>query len=189
LGAFKTALQKGVRIQDFEIRLFRYPDGSSRNSSEGGLNAAKAVISREEDLTNLINWVAKPDDNWSLNLDLSNVSEISINGFDYQLLDDKNLMLGVQSKRAILNSEYPEVLLRGHVRVTAPGGKTLESNVITWNMKKRQFIADRGYLLNHNGMPTVGKGICVDSQLNTIWAKGSKFQREREKKWSREHSY
>jgi hypothetical protein len=110
-------------------------------------------------------------DGWKLTIpgiELSDIGEICVSDFDYQFFYDGELSFGVQGKRVIASYKQPDVILRGHVIITASGGSTLECNYAKWNVKKELFKVDGVYVLNRKGETISGKGVCVDTQLNSV---------------------
>ena len=122
---------------------------------------------------------------WKLTIpgiELSDIGEVCVSNFDYQVFYDEKLSFGVQGKRVIASYRQPEVILRGHVIITASDGSSLECNCAKWNIKKELFEIDGIYVLNRGGETISGKYICVDTQLNFIEAKHAKSNEEEMKK-------
>ena len=120
-------------------------------------------------------------DGWKLTIpgiELSDIGEVRVSNFDYQVFYDGQLSFGVQGKRVIASYKQPDVILRGHVIITASDGSTLECNYAKWNVKKELFKIDGVYVLNRGGETISGKYICVDSQLNFIEAKHAKSKQK-----------
>jgi hypothetical protein len=186
LGIFKTAAAKVIKIKDMQLHFCEYPGSSPvtillanalPEESAGNktrLNEILASVPGKPRLTELCGeqfgdtrgyWRANVN-----NIDLSNTCEVVINNFDCRIFDGDALRLAVQSRRAVADLDKPQqIMLRGHVVITAADGSTLESNHVRWDTKKCYFRTDGTYFLNHNGEKTRGKDICVDSQLNTVW--------------------
>ena len=109
---------------------------------------------------------------------LEQAREITIDDFDCGIFDENDLRLRVQSSRAIVNSDWPLVTLRGHVIITGADGSTLESNHVKWDTKKQSFTADGTYFLRRGDSRIAGKGIRVDSNLNIMNVKNAKLEKE-----------
>ena len=124
-------------------------------------------------------------DGWKLTIpgiELSDIGEISVSDFDYQVFYDEELSFGVQSKRVIASYKHPDLILRGHVIITASDSSTLECNYAKWNVKKELFEIDGVYVLNRGGETISGKYICVDTQLNSVEVKHAKSKQKEIKK-------
>lgn len=188
-GFFKTALHKVVKIQDLELKFYNYnPDRITEANTPD-------VFLFHQDITNdtralvkgIMRRLSTFADGWRVNnIDLSNVTEVRINNFDYQVFNDGDLLFATQSKRAIVSHKHSEVVLRGHAKITIADGSTLESNHIKWDVKKQHFRVNGVYVLNRGGVMTTGKGICVDAQLNIVGAQIAKAERRGTEKWTTE---
>ncbi len=176
LGIFKTCLHKVAKIQDLELALYRYPSSkvvTSRNESyvtavtDESTDAFPAPATFADGIHKLIN----RGDNWRINIDLSNTSEVCVASFDYKVFYDGALFLNVRSKRAAASNKCSdEVTLRGHVTISTGDGTTLESNCVIWDIAKQRFTVDGAYFLTRNGKKIQGKDICVDDRLNIVQA-------------------
>jgi len=180
LGIFKTAAHKVVEIEDLQAEFFRYSGNDSFGSGQAPPLTKFSPLFGPEDnghgetLAEMLGKFKDTKKPWSLSMDLSNVSEVRFENLDYKIFDNGVLSLGVQCKRALATYKSSEITLRGYARITAADGSTLESNHIIWDTRKCCFRADGTYFLNCNGRKTSGKGICVDSQLNTVWEQNAK---------------
>ena len=124
-------------------------------------------------------------DGWKLTIpgiELSDIGEFRVSDFGYQVFYDGELSFGVQGKRMISSYKQPDVILRGHVIITASDGSTLECNYAKWNVKKELFKIDGVYVLNRGGETISGKYICVDTQLNSVEVKHTKSKQKETKK-------
>ena len=186
-GFFKTALHKVVKIQDLELKFYNYnPDRITAATTPD-------VFLFHQDITNdtralvkgIIRRLTTFADGWRVNnIDLSNVTEVRINNFDYQVFHDGDLLFATQSKRAIASNEHSYILLQGHAKITVADGGTLESNYVKWDVQKQHFRVNGVYVLNRGGVMTTGKGICVDSQLNIVGTQIAKAERRDTEKWT-----
>jgi len=181
LGLFKTALHKVVKIQDLELRFYRY--SSHKITAATTPDILPVTDDMTTDTTALIKEIMRrlttPADGWRINIDLGNVSEARINNFDYRVFLDDDLFFAIQSKRAVVSYEYSDdIVLHGHVKITIADGSTLESNYIKWDVKKQHFSVNGVYVLNRGGVITTGKGICVDAQLKSVEGKYAKSERK-----------
>jgi hypothetical protein len=189
LGIFKTALHKTVRIRDLEIRLHRYPfSKTGRNPNKQVPSSTVPVEGTVEDLKKLIKesseTLRNPEDQWRINsVDLSNASEVQINGFGYKIFSEGNLCLSITSKRAIASHKHSYIELRGHVEITTGQGNTLESNFVKWDVDKHHFVVKGSYVLNREGLQEMGKGVCVDWRLNVLGAKNVKSVQKEKSQW------
>jgi hypothetical protein len=179
LGVFKTAAYKVVKIEDLQVKFFRYAGDDSFGSDQAPPPTKFSPLFGLEDnghggmtLTEMLGKFKDKDTKtpWSLSIDLSNVSEVRLKNLDYKIFDNGTLSLGVQCKRALATYKSPEIILRGYARITAADGSTLESNHIIWDTKKCCFRADGTYFLTRNGKKIRGKDICVDDRLNIVQA-------------------
>ncbi len=121
-----------------------------------------------EDLKSQIDWLKNQKRDWSVNLSTANISNLYINNFDYRIFRGDELSFGIKSKRALARYDKPYLILRGHVKITAYNGDTLESNCVKWDIKNETFNVNGIYALKRNGKIIAGKNICFDSQLNVI---------------------
>lgn len=197
LGIFKTGLHKVVKIQGLRLRFYQYRPPEDKPAARPDLNKSPTIVrvnSSKSDTTKMANIpivledidtdvqalikfvgnLIKPRSGWRVNIDIGNVSEVLVNDFDYQVFRDGDLFLAIESKRAIASYKHSALLLRGHVTITAADGSTLECNHAEWYTKKEQFKIDGIYVLNRNGVKTMGKDICVDAQLNLAGARHTK---------------
>jgi hypothetical protein len=190
LGIFKTGLYKVAKIQDLELAFYRYSSPETiSNTKTDNKGSIKTTTDRNESYVTAVtnespdafSALVKPagdihkfinrEDGWHINIDLSNTSEVCVAGFDYKAFYDGALLLNVRSKRATASNLHPEeILLRGHVIISAGDGTTLESNRVVWNIAKQQFTTDGTYFLTRNGKKIRGKDICVDDKLNVVQA-------------------
>jgi hypothetical protein len=181
LGIFKTAAARTIKVTDLQLH-FSEPSGSpavaalQSNFLPGapavGKNALQGILSQ---LADARSHRGIDSGRWGMDMDLSNTREITIDDFDCGIFDENDLRLRVQSSRAIVNSGWPLVTLRGHVTITSADGSTLESNHVKWDTKRQSFIADGMYILRRGESRIAGKGICVDSHLNITNVKNAKL--------------
>ena len=166
LGIFRTAVTRAIEVKDLQLSFCEHPGPSGMMALPG--NAfSEDVPPNNNGFGGFFRRLADTHNNWGLNIDLSNVIEITINNLHCRMLDnDSNLHLAVQCKRAIVNSGWPLVKLRGHVIITASDSATLESNNIIWDTRRQSFTADGTYFLRRGESQIAGKGIRVDSNLN-----------------------
>ncbi len=182
LGGFKTAAHKVVEIEDLQAKFFRYPsDGRFDSGQASPLTTFSQLFDLEdnrhsETLAEMFCKFKDTKSPWSLSIDLSNVSEVRLKNPDYQIFDNGTLSLGIQCRKALAAYNSPEIILRGHVIITAADGSTLEGNYIRLDTKKCCFRADGTYFLTHNGKKIHGKDICVDDKLNTVWEQNTKAE-------------
>jgi len=122
---------------------------------------------------------------WKLTIpgvELSDIGEVRVSDFSCQVFYDEELSFGVQSKRVIASYKQPDMILRGHVIITASDGSTLECNYAEWDVKKELFKIDGVYVLNRGGETISGKYIYVDTQLNFVEVKHAKSKQKEIKK-------
>jgi len=180
IGFFKSALHKVVKIRDFKLKFYHYTSPEVTASTipdiylinEDTTTDARALFSKiAHNLTN-------PMDGWRINVDLSNISELRVNNFDYKVFYDGDLFFAIQSKRATASYKYSGIVMRGHVIIKTGDGSTLESNYVEWDVKKQHFNVNGLYVLNRGGIKTMGKDICVDAQLKSVKVQHAKFKRK-----------
>jgi hypothetical protein len=189
LGIFKSALHQIVRISNLEFRSYHYPENLTEPSDSihnwlSKENSETQVRNRSDDcLHNLLfpnNTIAQvrscidnlldKQDGWRINLDISsgNVSELVINNFSYSIFSGNDLVLSIQSKRAIASYSSSGLILRGHVIIKTGKGNTLESNCIEWDINNNIFTVQGVYVLNQNGTVKTGRDVTLDHTLNEI---------------------
>ena len=160
LGIFKTAAAKEIQIRDLFLRFCRRP-GDQTEKGSGVFFSADGDDDIFIQLANAKNY-------WNVDIDLGNATVLAIDNFECSFFDNDDLLLSVRSKRAIINSGWPQVTLRGHVIITCPDGSRLETNQARWDTKKHSFTADGQYFLRRGDNQIAGKGICVDNKLNIL---------------------
>ena len=165
LGIFRTAAARTIEVKDLQLSFCEHPVPSGITTLPGNA-LSEAVTPGDNGFGGVFRRLANTHNNWGLNMDLSNVIEITIYNLDCRVLDDSSLRQAVQCRRAIVNSSWPLVNLRGHVIITAADGATLESNHIIWDTCRQSFTADGTYFLRRGESRIAGKGIRVDSNLN-----------------------
>jgi len=190
LGIFKTGLHKLIKITDLEIAFYQYNSGpdSSQENSAGTCDLETAAqdlptlwalvkettpVQKNKEISTLTGIFGKwtqPGDGWRIVFDVSNTTEVLIDNFDYKVFHDGNLFFGVESKKATASYKQSGLVLRGHVTIRTADGCVLESNCVTWDMHGGRFIVRGTCFLNHNGVKTIGRDICVDARLNVIKA-------------------
>ncbi len=183
IGIFKTALHRLIRIADFEVEFHRYSSSEVTSATKPNIPVApkEAAYDATALIKNLLDRLTDPKNSFRIeSIDLSNVSKVQIHNFGYRVLDDGKLLFAVQAKKTTASYGRPDVMLRGHVTITAADGGILECNRAKWNVKAEQFKIDGVYVLNHNGIRTTGKGICVDTQLYPVGSSGMELKREEE---------
>jgi hypothetical protein len=174
LGIFKTAAARTIEVQDLQLS-FCENSGPSEKTVLPGNAPLEKTVQDSSNLGGFFRRLADTHNNWGLNIDLTNVIEITIDNFDCRMLDDgSDLRLGVKCRRAVANSNWPLINLRGHVIITAADGATLESNHIIWDTRGQNFTADGTYLLRRGENRIAGRGIRFDSKLNPTYMKVAK---------------
>ncbi|MDD5327118.1 MAG: hypothetical protein PHY02_04800 [Phycisphaerae bacterium] len=180
-GLFETAVHKIVKIQDLELAFYKYtpPNITSNTNLSSKKNTAAPDIPTVPEgpfpyagelLDNISNSI-NPMNGWRINIDISNTSEVCVTNLDYKVFCDGAALLSVRSRRAVVSSRRPDVvILRGHVIVKAVDGSILESNRVIWDIRKHHFTTDGTYFLTRNGRKIRGKDICVDDKLNIVQA-------------------
>ena len=105
-------------------------------------------------------------------IDISNAMEISVDNFQYKILNaDNHLQFSIECKKASFSYSSNDIFLRGHVILTASNGRRLESNRIKWDVRKHLFRAEGRYVLQAREHRQGGKGIWVDEKLNIVSGK------------------
>lgn len=177
LGIFKTALHKVVKIRNLQLKFFQYSSQSPIVLSSSFL-VLKDTFADVKELKKMVAWMKNRSKGWAANIDLGNVSEVRVNNFDYKVFYDDDLFFAVQSKRAIVSYKHSGIVLRGHVIIKTADGSTLESNRVKWDIENQLFTVKGIYVINHNGVKSIGRNICVDAQLNSIKAQHAKFKQK-----------
>jgi hypothetical protein len=180
LGIFRTAAARTIRVKDLQL-YFSEPSGSPAvaalqssflpGAPAAGKNGFQGILSQ---LADARGHRGIDSGHWGIDMDLSNAREVTIDDFDCGIFDENDLRLRVQSSRAVVNSDWPLVTLRGHVTITGADGSTLESNCVKWNTKKQNFTVDGTYFLRRGESRIAGKGIRVDSNLNIMDSKNTR---------------
>jgi hypothetical protein len=190
LGVFNTALHKVVKIQDLELKLYRYNSGKATATSKPDISTVSDCINNDlESITTdantiverIIHRLTDPAYGWRANIDIGNVSEVRVNNLDYQVFHDGELFFATQSRRAIVSYGQSDVLLHGRAKITIADGSTLESNYIKWDVKKQHFSVKGAYVLNRGGTITTGKDICFDAQLKSVEGQYTKSKGKEQK--------
>lgn len=189
LGMFKTGLYKTIEIQDLEIGTYQYPgpespDGNALLSKTtvcdpgaSGFNWDIVAYFRDvaEKLPETLNKYGA--------IDMTNAMGVDVKEFKYTIFSDQKPALEICSKRASISYNESQIRLRGHVKISTPDGKSLESNSILWDVSKQQFTARSRYVLRCDEKPTFGSTICVDANFKTIQKKYSNNNSGENKKW------
>ena len=171
LGIFKTALHKVLKIQDLELKFYQY------DTDKATAVTTSDIFTIPEDITiytrtlpeEIMSRLTTGMDGWRVNnIDIGNVSEVSVNNFHYQVFYEGDLFFAAQSKRATVAGGNSGVVLRGHAKITIADGSTLESNHIEWDVRQQHFNVNGVYVLNRSGIMTTGKGICLDAELKSV---------------------
>jgi len=205
LGIFKTALHKVVKIRGLELRFYRYtspkvitttelnhsksPRTTADSTGRLSATAIPDIPSMPEDITTELSSLIKkimhrlitPVDGWRVDIDLGNVSEVCVNNFDYKVFHDDDLFFGIQSRRAIASYKRSGIVLRGHVIITTADGSTLETNYVKWDIENQLFTVKGIYVINRNGVKSIGRNICVNTELNNIKPQHAKFKQKEDK--------
>lgn len=177
LGIFKTALHKVVKIRNLQLKFFQYSSQSPIVLSSS-FPVSKDALADVKELKKMVAWMKNRSKGWAANIDLGNVSEVRVNNFDYNVFYDNDLFFAIQSKRAIVSYKHSGIVLRGHVIIKTADGSTLESNRVKWDIENQLFTVKGIYVINHNGVKSIGRDICVDAQLNSIKAQHAKFKQK-----------
>jgi hypothetical protein len=178
IGIFKTAAARTIKVKDLQLRFCESSDSQAMTAMKDNTLPEK-IIPGDNGFKEIISRVVEARKHWGVDIDLSNPIEVAIDNLDCQIFDGDNLRLAVQCRRAIVNSSWPLVTLRGHIIITAANGSTLETNRVKWDIKKQSFTTDETYVLRQSGIPLTGKGVCVDSQLNIIELKNERNLKRR----------
>ena len=177
LGIFKTALHKVVKIRNLQLKFFQY-SSQSQIVLSSSFPVSKDALADVKELKKMVAWMKNRSNGWAANIDLGNVSEVRVNNFDYKVFYDDDLFFAVQSKRAMASYKHSGIVLRGHVIIKTADGSTLESNRVKWDIENQLFTVKGIYVINHNGVKSMGRDICVDAQLNSIKAQHAKFKQK-----------
>jgi hypothetical protein len=174
LGIFKSALHRVVRISNLDFKTCQYPENNpitpARNRSEEDLQDLPSTNNIFSQARCFIEQLLDKQDGWGidLNITFANVSELVINNFSYSLFSENDLVLSIQSKRAIASYSSSGLILRGHVIIKTGRGDVLEGNHIKWDIDNNTFAVQGVYALNQNGTVKSGKDVTLDHALNEI---------------------
>ncbi len=178
LGIFKTGLYRAIKLRDLSLNLYQYSRSQTTSTS----------TSTQPDLRTIIGAAQKTligKDDWCINIDLSNISGIIINGFDYKVFRDGDLFLSIQSRRAMTSYGHTGLVLRGYVKIETVQGNTLVCNCADWDIEKGLFKVDGVYALNSGGKQIAGRNICVDTQL-TVCGDNHSDKKEEQKCYTKQ---
>jgi hypothetical protein len=165
LGIFKTAAARTIKVQNLNLLFCDYPVVSALEELQT-LAMTKATDTDKIGPKKILTQLADAHNYWSVDIDLSNPCKLIIDGFECRFFENNAPLLAVQSSRAIVDSAWPRLTLRGHVTITASDGATLESNHVTWDTNKQNFTVNGTYFLRHGTSQIAGRDICVDGHLN-----------------------
>lgn len=178
LGIFKTGIYRTAKIKGLRLRLFNYSfdpvtqtDKKQVLPKQNTHQAARAATRRKmPDLNgNIGRHLGSLTKQITINnLDLSDVGELRIRDLNYELFDNDAMVVGIKCTLANVSYRSKEVILRGHVTITASNGDTLQSNHVCWDSRTESFVVKGSYILNSHGNRVIGSGISVDVQLNDI---------------------
>jgi hypothetical protein len=174
LGIFKTAAARAIKVKDLQLHFYEH-SGIAAPAALRAIVLPEETAAGENRLGGILRQLADARDRWGVDIDLSNTIEVTIDNLDCRMFDDGALRLAVQCRRAVVDSGWPLVTLRGHVTITSADGSTLESNYVKWDTKRQSFTADGMYILRRAGAQIAGKGIRVDSNLNITNVKNAKL--------------
>lgn len=174
LGIFKSALHQVARISNLEFTTYQYPENSAELSETEQQDCLPHDFLCKNNIIEQVRAYADPlmdkSDGWRINLDITsaNVSELVINDFSYKIFSENDLVLSIQSKRAIALYNSGGLTLRGHVTIKTDKKNVLESNHVVWDIDNNIFTVQGVYALNQNGTVKVGRDITLDHNLNEI---------------------
>ena len=101
-------------------------------------------------------------------IDLRGVAEVRINNFDYRSFDNKQQILSINSKRAVVSYKQQGIILKGHVIVTSADGSRLESNLVKWDTSKDLFKVDGAFVMSMGREKVFGRDTCFDRNLKIV---------------------
>jgi len=189
LGIFKSAAHQIVRISNLEVRSYHYPENSTETcnsihdpacpdsfkaASEGCSNNPKQTVQYQNDIIryarSCVKYLMNKQDGWRINFDIAtaNVSELVINDFNYSIFCGNDLVLSIQSKRAITSYSSSGLILRGQVIIKSGKENVLQSNHIKWDIDNNIFTVQGVYVLNQKGTVKTGQDATLDHNLNEI---------------------
>jgi hypothetical protein len=176
IGFFKTAAAREIMVKDLHLS-FNQSSASQATTISNASGLSESSVEAKNMLGAILARITDTQDRWKINIDLSHPVNVTIDNFDCRVFDKDTLRISVKSKRAILNSGSPQIMLRGHVIITADGD-SIESNCIRWDIQKQKFIAEGTYLLKRGENRTAGKGICFDTHLKIMDIKNIGMDKE-----------
>lgn len=160
VGPFTTAMFRKAIIQGLEVKIYNYAEAIEEKSESIVQKIDTKKIA--EETTKVFR---NPSNTHSFGkINLSNVAEALINGFDCKFYDDDDLSLSIMCKKATV-TKNGEMELRGHVIIKTGDGSILESNFAQWDIKQNNFKIKNSYILNQNGSVKTGRNKIFNSRL------------------------
>jgi len=176
LGIFKTGLHKAVKVRGLELEFYHHTTSASKPAYSPIV--PEYITTDLQEITNSVNSLIYVKNGWRINIDLGNVSEVLVNDFSYKVFQDGESFFAIKSKKAIASYKLSELVLRGHVSIITANGSTLECNHAEWDTKKEYFNIVGTYVLSRNNEKSMGRDICVDTQLNPVKTQQAKINQK-----------
>ena len=173
LGIFRTAAARTIKVKNLQLHFYEH-SGVAAPAALKNLVLSEEATAGGNRLGGILRRLINARDHWGVDIDLSNTIEVTIDNLDCWMFDDDALRLAVRCRRAVVDSGWPLVTLRGHVTITGADGSTLESNHVMWDTRKQNFTVDGTYFLRRGESQIAGKGIRVDSNLNVVDLKNAR---------------
>lgn len=168
IGLFRTPLKKAAIVKNLKLQSFEYSkDKESRREKSMMLSILTGSASLDS-LIEALTSLREQYPGFSLDIDTSAISRVEIHGLVYEIYRDGQLVFSIQCRLATAGDGQPYMRLNGHARITSNPDKILESNSISWDLKKKVFAA-RNYCLTTNESKAMGRKIIVDYELNQIF--------------------
>lgn len=170
LGIFKSALHQLVQIKNFKFSAFQYPENSTALVSNDFLQDFPSKNDFIKQLKTYTELLMDKSDGWRVDFDITSavLSELVINDFNYSIFSTDELVLSIQSKRAMASYDSTGLILRGRVIIKTGKENVLETNHIQWDVGNKIFAVKGVYALNQNGTVKTGKNIILDYNLNEV---------------------
>ena len=169
---FNTAIQRTVKINDFNVNFFRYSSESNKTNFGNDQSASMNDLfkGRFENFFSKDVGFSDKEKNYSINyhVDFSNISKLSIIDFKYNRFLDEEIEFSLKCKKAETCFDKSALVLRGHVIIKTGSGAKLETNHVIWNLQEETFQAKGIYFLNENGVLKKGKDVCLNMNLKEV---------------------
>jgi len=154
IGIFSTALHKLLRVSGLHLELYDY-------------SAAGSAIPTDQAVADL-GQLVRASNTPQFNLDMTNVSQVTITGFTCRFFQDRLPVLAISSMRAEASYKNAGIVLGGCVVITAADCTSLEANCVHWDVRGRRFKVEGPCAIARGGIKSPGRDLTFDASLNPI---------------------